>query len=770
MAGDPSTLGERDIRLVLAALADPVVACDGGGTILYINAAAERLLGASPGEFFGESLDTIVPERLRRIEGQEFRRYLIETSRAARGGGVRAPVTRRDGVEINVEFSAAKTKVSSGELEVFCLRHLTEPEELPTHEGLLGESAPASATAGVTQYETLRLIFENAPLGIFHFDTRGVITACNDNFVDIIGSSRRVLVGLDIGTLPDRGIADSVRRALDGHGAHYEGDYRSVTAGKVTPVRVDFAPIRSENGQVLGGVGIVEDITERRKAELAVRRSEAAFRTLIEAAPDGIAVYRDGRLVFVNPAFVSELGYDSAEQLIGREARGLIHPDYHEQFDEHTRVMLASWQPIPPREKRLVRRDGSEIWVEIATLPIDFDGEPAVLLLSRDLTERKQMAARLAQADRMASVGTLAAGVAHEINNPLAYVLGSMDLCSRHVQGLAQHVTGPEARALLDALSDCLQNAHDGADRVRVIVRDLMTFSRAESDQPVAVDVEKTLDSSVNLVWNEIRHRARLVKSYSGVPAVLAEEARLGQVFVNLLVNAAQAIPEGRSEDSEIRVTTSSDEQHVYIDVADDGAGIPAEELGHIFEPFYTTKPMGVGTGLGLSICHGIVSALGGTIKAYSTPGKGSRFRVELPTAPAPTPSQIAKENVESGAGGKRILVIDDEPLLGQTLRLAFSGRHEVVVAISGREALSRLREDHTFDLVLCDLMMPDIGGMAVYEEVLKTAPEIARRFAFMTGGAFTEHAREFLENYEGPHLEKPFDISQVEALLAGQR
>lgn len=767
MAGELRRLEDEDIRLVLAAVADPVIACSLDEGIVYLNPAAERLLDWSTTELLGQPLAKIVPERLHNFGGRTFHRHVVETSQSARGAGMRAPVLRKDGVEINVEFSAATAKASVGELDVFCLRHLTESEDLPTREGRVGDTALPSAASEVNQYETLRIIFENAPLGIFHFDSRGVITACNDNFVDIIGSSRRVLVGLDMDTLPDRGIVDSVRRALEGRRSHYEGDYRSVTAGKVTPVRVDFAPVLSDQGDVLGGVGIVEDITERREAERAVRRSEAAFRTLIEAAPDGIAVYRDGRLVFVNPAFVSELGYESSAQLLGRDAREVIHPEYRDQFEEHTRVMLASWQPIPPREKQLLRRDGSVMWVEIATLPIDFDNEPSVLLFARDLTERKEMAARLAQADRMASVGTLAAGVAHEINNPLAYVLGSMDLCSQRVRDL-ERVAGeePEVRPLLRALSDCLRNAHDGADRVRVIVRDLMTFSRAESDEPVAVDVENVLDSSVNLVWNEIRHRARLVKSYGGVPAVLADQARLGQVFVNLLVNAAQAIPEGQADKSEIRITTSSGRQTVRVDIEDTGAGIPDDELGHIFEPFYTTKPMGVGTGLGLSICHGIVTALGGSISVESELGKGSRFHVELPIAPDPAASETADDTAPEAASGKRILVIDDEPLLGQTLRLAFTGRHEVVVVTSGREALSRLSGDPHFDLVLCDLMMPDISGIAVYEQIQAVDPASAERFVFMTGGAFTERARKFLESYEGAHLEKPFDITQVEALL----
>ncbi len=742
-------LGRDDAAAVLDALSEPILVGDAADRVVFVNAAALRLLGYGAEELVGKPLESIIPQRCRMLGDRKVQRALLDASPRT----TRVPVLRRDGVEVEVDMAVTGARIGAPDE-----RLVVRMSRVPESTGF--DAAP--------EHETHRLVFENAPLGIFHFDLRGIITASNDYFARIIGSSRDILIGLDMQTLPDRGIVQSVQSVLEGRRAYYEGDYKSATAAKVTPVRVDFAPILAEDGHVVGGVGIVEDITERRKAEAAVRRSEAAFRTLIEAAPDGIAVYRDGRFIYVNPALVAELACQDASELLGKLVADVIHPDDRADIDSSTETMLTTWRAIPPREKRMLRSDGQVLVVEIATLPIHFDGQPAILVQARDLTERKEMAARLAQADRMASVGTLAAGVAHEINNPLAYALGSLELCAREIQNLEVELgAGSAYEDSLHSMQECVSHAREGAERVRIIVRDLMTFSRARSESPAPVDVQPVLDASVNLAWNEIRHRARLVKSYADVPPILGDEARLGQVFVNLLVNAAQAIPEGDATSSEIRISTWQEGDQVVVEIADTGKGIPPEMLSRIFEPFYTTKPVGVGTGLGLAICHGIVGSLGGTITAASTPGKGSRFRVALPIAYEQSyPPESPDVPSTVAAVGARILIIDDEPLLGQTLRLAFQGKHEVVVTTSGREGLSRLSEDTRFDLVLCDLMMPDISGIAVYEQVEKQHPEVADRFVFMTGGAFTERAREFLEQHQGPRLEKPFDIRDVEALI----
>jgi nitrogen-specific signal transduction histidine kinase/ActR/RegA family two-component response regulator len=375
---------------------------------------------------------------------------------------------------------------------------------------------------------------------------------------------------------------------------------------------------------------------------------------------------------------------------------------------------------------------------------------------------------RWSTAERMASLGRLAAGVAHEINNPLAYVLGSVELIERAFAEIGVlHPGAARTEEIISAAQAALSNAKDGVERIRSIVKDLTTFSRAVPDSRHPVDVEAVLESTINLTWNELRHRVRVVKSFGGVPELWGDESRLAQVFVNLILNATQAIPEARQ--GVIRISTTSEDGKVAICVEDDGIGIAPEDLPYVFEPFFTTKAGGGGAGLGLAICRNIVTALGGTITVTSVPEAGSRFTVTLLAAGADEASAVgnrarSRERVKSRA---RILIIDDEPLLGQTLRFAFQDKHDVEVAASGREALERLAKDTTFDLVLCDLMMPDVSGEHVYRAVSEHSPGLLPRFVFMTGGAFTERAQEFLAHFAGRQLEKPFNIDEVEALLA---
>ncbi|MEO7329050.1 MAG: ATP-binding protein, partial [Minicystis sp.] len=400
-----------------------------------------------------------------------------------------------------------------------------------------------------------------------------------------------------------------------------------------------------------------------------------------------------------------------------------------------------------------------------------------------DLSERKRAEealrrseARLLEADRLAALGTLAAGVAHEINNPLSYVLLNLDLVIREL-GRAERLSTEQLPALLDKLSPRLSDARTGIDRVQRIVQDLKAFSRVGSDDREAIRVDSVLDETMELCGSELRNRARLVRDFGPSPLAFANRPRVGQVFLNLLLNAAQSIPEGNAEAHRVVVTTGTDAAgRAMVSIADDGEGIPPELLGKIFEPFFTTKPAGVGTGLGLSICHGIITSLGGEITVESRLGEGSTFRVMLPSAssastvdPAPAsprnnvaPTPLPAPNVPRG----RVLVVDDEPVLVSALGRSLEPDFEVTVVSSGREARRLLLEGPPFDVILCDLIMPGVTGMDLYDDVKRDRPELAERIIFMTGGTFTARARDFLASVPNPALDKPFDLETLEALL----
>jgi signal transduction histidine kinase len=397
--------------------------------------------------------------------------------------------------------------------------------------------------------------------------------------------------------------------------------------------------------------------------------------------------------------------------------------------------------------------------------------------------ERHHIREQLMISDRMASVGALAAGVAHEINNPLAAVLANLDFAARGVAGARkrleearerqQGVEGlsgvfAELEGELGALVEPLQDACDAAGRVRNIVRDLKIFSRSEEEElRHSVDVVQVVESSLRIAWNEVRHRARVTKDYAKVPLVFGNEARLGQVFLNLIINAAHAIDPGRATQNEIKITIRQEGmRHVVVEVVDTGCGIPEEQLPRIFDAFFTTKPVGIGSGLGLTICHGILSSLGGDISIESKVGRGTLVRTRLPVSELISAEAPLEALVPPSRRRGRILVVDDEPMICSAVRRMLSSEHDVIAVRSGREALALLAAGEVYDAILCDLMMPDMTGIDLYGELVQHHGERLDRVVFMTGGAFTSSARAFLDGIPNERLEKPFDQKRLRQVL----
>jgi PAS domain S-box-containing protein len=370
------------------------------------------------------------------------------------------------------------------------------------------------------------------------------------------------------------------------------------------------------------------DITERLRAEDASRRSEASFRAMIEGMPDAVIVHDAKNLVYLNPAARRMLGYTEDEQVEGRDGIEIVHPDDRQTVYDRVAEMKQHGTRVPPREERLLRRDGEAVYVETVAMPLQFGGRSVIVAIARDLTARKAMEAQLVTADRLASLGRLAASVGHEINNPLAYVLGSVELLRRSLS----RTTFPEK--LRNEISARVDAIEDGATRVRDIVRDLKTLSRDGAEVRAPVDVNRILDVCANMADHELRHRAILVRDYGAGVLAQANEGRLSQVFLNLLLNAAQAIPDGQpAEENEVRIVSRMSDGRAIVEVHDSGEGIPEGVVDRVFEPFFTTKSPGKGTGLGLSICHHIVTALGGTIAIERRSPNGTCFRVTLPAA-----------------------------------------------------------------------------------------------------------------------------------------
>jgi PAS domain S-box-containing protein len=412
---------------------------------------------------------------------------------------------------------------------------------------------------------------------------------------------------------------------------------------------------------------------------------------------------------------------------------------------------------------RVIRADGEiRNWKASACARLDASGTPVRLIgTAEDITDDQERAARIVFSDRMRSVGTLAAGVAHEINNPLALISVNLELM---IETLRAH---PES--VWSTVESMTQELRIGVERVRNIVRGLKTFAHADEANTGPLDVVHVVDLAIALVRHEIRHRAHLVTEFGPVPLVPANEARLGQVFVNLLLNAAQAIPLGAADQHEIRVSTREEAGRAVVEIRDSGAGIPVAIQPLVFDPFFTTRPIGEGTGLGLTICHNIVRSLGGTITFTSTPGAGTTFRVALPPATpiVKTPPVASTPGTAPRTRG-RVLIVDDEAMFANSMRRLLSREHEVAVENSGRAALDRFRAGERFDVILCDLMMPELTGMDVHSALMELSPEQAARMVFLTGGAFTPAAQRFLDAHEGAFFEKPCDLQLLKATIRG--
>ena len=382
-----------------------------------------------------------------------------------------------------------------------------------------------------------------------------------------------------------------------------------------------------------------------------------------------------------------------------------------------------------------------------------------------DVTDRKEIQVRLQISDRMASIGTLAAGVAHGINNPLAYVIANLDYVRNKLAAPWGELPPADVREVKELVEESLE----GADRVRRIVGDLRSFSRQADDQVHAVDLIGVIERALNMAMNEIRHRARVVLKLEPVPRVIGTESKLSQVVLNLLVNAAQAIEAGNVESNAITVRTLLDKHgRPRLEIQDTGIGIPQEYLRRVFDPFFTTKPVGVGTGLGLSISHRIVSEFGGEIGIESQHQHGTLVWMALEAAPAEVaapPKQPTFPPPSNREHAARVLIVDDEPAILRALSRVLSG-YQVTRALSGKEAVAHIEQSGPFDVVFCDVMMPELSGIDVYERAKEVCPGQEERIVFITGGAFTEHAAKFIESIDNPKLGKPFDAGEVRALV----
>jgi two-component system NtrC family sensor kinase len=366
-------------------------------------------------------------------------------------------------------------------------------------------------------------------------------------------------------------------------------------------------------------------------------------------------------------------------------------------------------------------------------------------------------------AERLASLGTLAAGVAHEINNPMAFVAGNVEAVLRQTRAARRD---PSVSLDLPECEAALADAMSGAVRVRDIVADLRTFAHAPDESLHPVDVARVVGAVSRIVHNQLRHRAVLEVVVEPGLAVLASESRLSQVLVNLLTNALQAMPERPVDDNRIALRgRAAGSERVVLEVDDNGVGMAPDVQMRVFEPFFTTKPVGVGTGLGLYVCRNLVDAMKGRITLSGEIGRGTKATIELAAAPRAAASVRPPPTLPPPQERRRILIVDDEPLVSRALARMLRGRSEVTTVASVDEALAVLHGAR-FDAILCDVMMPGRGGADLLRELSSRDAALAERVGFITGGAFDASSQQLLDSMGDRWISKPFDSRAVELLL----
>ena len=554
----------------------------------------------------------------------------------------------------------------------------------------------------------------------------------------------------------------------------------------------------SPAGSEMPGIGVefVELDDQRRTLLLGYLRSQLLWQLELSREKYAYFFQHSADLAFlldpdcmirdVNNAGLKLLGHP-AEELSGMALTQLL------SAEEHASLKKAIERVLGHEEVRLcvhLRAANDEsIPMDVTITPFHVqDLEVGAIFVGQDLrlqrqVEEKQRALerRLFQSDKLATIGQITAGIAHDINNPLTYILSNMLTLDEYLQPMlslidhARHGDTPAAidRTTLDTirinLTEVIKDSLEGAQRIADILKELRHFSMLDDREERPIDINQTLDACVRVVKNLIKHRARLERDYApNLPPVYGNVGRVSQMFINLLTNATQAFGRPDLQRNVIQLRTRVDKHNVTVEISDNGRGIPAEVWALIFEPFFSTRRDEGGTGLGLAIARESAESLGGHLSVRSEQGQGSCFIVTVPLQSRPTgPRRLDDKPNPGRRTGLRLLVIDDEPALLRGLKRLLARDYEVSAEKSPIKAL-QLPDLASFDIVLCDVMMPEMSGIDFREELIKRKLKLAERLVFMTGGTFTHEEHQRLHAQSNPTIQKPLNMRELKSLLDG--
>jgi PAS domain S-box-containing protein len=654
----------------------------------------DEMLGKTPFDFVDDENRKIFIEQTSKISDTEHRSYEIT-------------LKKRNGEDLHTYFNATTIRDESGEIQgSFAL--ITDMTEKKRSEEALRESE-----------ERYRMIFNNAPLGIMHFDANGIIRDFNDNFTQIMAAPRENILRFNmLERLHDKEMLKAVKDSLNGQLGYYEGDYLSVTGGKTTSMRAIYQTIISEDGKFLGAVGLFEDISERKQAEQALRESEEKYRSMMEAMDDEAYICSSDFLIeYMNPAMKKSTGYDAIGELCYKVMHGL---DEKCPWCSHGKVMKGEHvktEVVSLKTGRTYHVSNSPIF--------HTDGSVSNLSIFRDITAIKKMAEQLQQAQKMESIGNLAGGIAHDFNNILSSVIGFTELSLDEVEK-GTHI------------EDSLQEIYTAGKRAKDLVKQILAFARQSEEELKPIQIDTIATEVLKFIRSSIPTTIEIKQNIESDSLIMGNATQVHQILMNLFTNASHAMEDtgGILEFSlkDVLIDRGVTRKklglkpgnYIEIKVSDTGAGIAPEIIGSIFDPYFTSKGPGEGTGMGLAMVHGIVESYGGKISVDSKAGQGTLFTVYLP---------VTRKRHEHGpyqletlpTGTERILFVDDEApiakMVGQALeRLGYT----VSIRPSSIEALELFRsKPNDFDLVITDMEMPNMTGDKLAVEIIKIRPDI---------------------------------------------
>ncbi len=744
---------ERELERFFDLIPDMVCIASPEGFLTKVNAAWEKCLGYTPEEMIRVSYEEFVHPDDREIARQELERQIA-------GGELMNMVIRfraKDGSDHWLEWNSF---LFAGDTLYVAARDVTSRIEHEKETRLWADAFRFCAHG----------IAIGLPL------TNSVLT-CNEAFARMRGEAVSDIEGAPIVSMyapEDRDmVIERIREADRTGSVSYEA--RLIRRnGKTVPVQMDVVSITDQEGDLVYRIATMQEITERQNSQMALLESEQRFRSAVESAPEGIFVQTKGCFSYLNPAALDLFGAASPGELIGRLVIDYIHPDFKKIVSERIRGLNKALLPMPLLEERMIRIDGTTFDAEVSAVPFIYSGAHGALVFVRDVTSRKQaeleragLEKQLFQSQKIESIGRLAGGVAHDLNNLLTPILG-------YSEWLSLGFSADDKRR------QHLNIMHEAALKARDLVRQLLAFSSSQSLEFRALDLNSIVNGFEHLLRRTLRANIEIsCRFHQGVLPMLGDAGQLEQIIMNLAINADDSMPEGGKliiQTSDETVEVGQDQvskgisagRYVVLSVQDAGAGMDPETLAHVFEPFFTTKPKGKGTGLGLSTVYGIVRQHGGFIRVTSEPGHGSCFRIWFPKHEGgilSAPQQTAAIPVETSSG--TIMVVEDDDMVRHfVIQTLTQDGYEVCEASGGEHALDLLTGKGCVpDLLLTDLVMRGMNGKELYDKAIDQVSGL--KVIYMSGytkNIITSHG---VLNEGISFLQKPFT---VQALLAKVR